>query len=115
MDVVQHWYGTATWVDQLEEYAMQKFGATYVNYIDAYDLPTTKEILFEGVRRAIRNIQLLEDSGELPSEILILILRETHEWAERWAMLSENGDRFAALAAKIEKDFAKLKKGRKSI
>jgi len=112
MDVVHHWYGTQTWIDELEDFAMNKFGSTYVNHVDAYDLPPPKEILFEGVRRVVRNIQLLEDSGELPSEILILILRETHEWAERWAMLSDDGERFAKLAARIEKDFKQLKKGR---
>ena len=56
MDVVHHWYGTQTWIDELEDFAMNKFGSTYVNHVDAYDLPTTKEILFEGVRRVVRNI-----------------------------------------------------------
>jgi hypothetical protein len=111
MDIVSHWYGTAVWYDDLEVMAMQKLGMTHVNFVDAYDLPTPDEILHEGFRRAIRNLRLLEEC-DLSSKELILSLRDTKEWSERWSMQSPNGERFAKLATRIDRDFKALRKGR---
>jgi hypothetical protein len=111
MDIVTHWYRTAVWYDELEQTAMRKLGVTHVNYVDALDVPTPDETLLEGLTRAIRNLRLLDECDLSPKE-LILILRDTREWAERWSILSPKGERFAALAARIEKDFKQLKKGK---
>jgi hypothetical protein len=116
MDIVTHWYGISIWHDPLEITAMQKLGITHFNVTDAFDdLPTTEETLLEGFRRAIRNLRLLDECDDLSLETLVLILRDTQEWSERWSILSPNGERFGAFAAKIEKDLKGIKRKTKRL